>query len=131
MAWEVTKALFSAIPTTRFCRKPWKSGQLNLFGRLFPRHLQIIQEINARFLREVANHYPGDKDRLRRMSIFEEGPDPHIRMAHLAIVGQPFGQRGLRLAHGAVKEVTWFRISTIFILSGLTIRPTASRKGGG
>jgi starch phosphorylase len=58
-----------------------------MFGRLFPRHLQIIQEINARFLREVANRYPGDNDKLRNMSIFEEGPDPHIRMAYLAIVG--------------------------------------------
>jgi starch phosphorylase len=49
--------------------------------------LQIIQEINARFLREVANRYPGDTERLNRMSIFEEGNDPHIRMAYVAIIG--------------------------------------------
>ncbi len=56
-------------------------------GRLLPRHLQIIFEINARFLREVAYRYPFDPDRLRRMSIIEEGEQKYIRMAHLAIVG--------------------------------------------
>ena len=86
LAWEITKAVFGYTNHT-LLPEALERWPLNLFGRLFPRHLQIIQEINARFLREVANHYPGDNDRLRRMSIFEEGPDPHIRMAHLAIVG--------------------------------------------
>src|SRR5580658_8102173 len=85
-AWEMTKSIFGYTNHT-LLPEALERWPLNLFGRLFPRHLQIIQEINARFLREVANHYPADNDRLRRMSIFEEGPDPHIRMAHLAIVG--------------------------------------------
>ena len=54
---------------------------------LLPRHLQIIYEINARFLREAACRYPYDADRLRRMSIIEEGEPKHVRMAHMAIVG--------------------------------------------
>ena len=54
---------------------------------LLPRHLQIIYEINSRFLREVACRYPYDGDRIRRMSIIEEGDPKHVRMAHLAIVG--------------------------------------------
>ena len=54
---------------------------------LLPRHLQIIYEINARFLRDVACRYPFDGDRLRRMSVIEEGEPKHVRMAHLAIVG--------------------------------------------
>ncbi len=58
-----------------------------LFEKLLPRHLVIIQDLNARFLKNVAAKYPGDGDRLRRMSIFEESNDPHIRMAHLAILG--------------------------------------------
>jgi len=58
-----------------------------MFQRLLPRHLQIIYEINSRFLREVACRYPYDPDRLRRMSIIEEGEPKHVRMAHLAIVG--------------------------------------------
>ena len=58
-----------------------------MLERLLPRHLQIIYEINARFLREAACRYPYDADRLRRMSIIEEGEPKHVRMAHLAIVG--------------------------------------------
>ncbi len=58
-----------------------------MFERLLPRHLQIIYEINARFLRDVARRYPFDTGRLRRMSIIEEGEPKYVRMAHLAIVG--------------------------------------------
>ncbi|HTA76483.1 MAG TPA: glycogen/starch/alpha-glucan phosphorylase [bacterium] len=85
-AWEMTKAIFAYTNHT-LLPEALEKWQTSLFGRLFPRHIQIIQEINARFLREVANRYPGDTDRLRRMSIFEEGNDPHIRMAYLAIIG--------------------------------------------
>ncbi len=55
--------------------------------KLLPRHLDIIFEINARFLREVSYRFPGDTDRLRRMSIIEEGDEQQVRMAYLAIVG--------------------------------------------
>jgi starch phosphorylase len=58
-----------------------------LFERLLPRHLQIIYEINQRFLWEVQRHWPGDDERLARMSIIEEGPRRQVRMAHLATVG--------------------------------------------
>ena len=60
---------------------------VDMFERLLPRHLQIIYEINARFLRDVALRYPLDNQRLARMSIIEEGNPKHIRMAHLAIIG--------------------------------------------
>ena len=58
-----------------------------LFERLLPRHLQIIYEINQRFLREVQLRWPGDAERLERMSIIEEAPRRQVRMAHLATVG--------------------------------------------
>jgi len=58
-----------------------------LFGRLLPRLLEIIYEINGRFMVEVARKWPGDADRLRRMSIIEEGPVQQVRMAYLALVG--------------------------------------------
>jgi len=58
-----------------------------LFRRLLPRHLEIIHEINRRFLQEVHVHTKGDEAVLRRMSIIEEGPDKQVRMAHLAVVG--------------------------------------------
>jgi len=60
---------------------------VDMMDRLLPRHLQIIYEINGRFLRDVAIAYPFDTDRLARMSIVEEDGGKYIRMAHLAIVG--------------------------------------------
>jgi starch phosphorylase len=59
---------------------------LPLFARLLPRHLEIIYEINRRFLAEVAVRFPGDEARLRRMSIIGEDGDKQVRMAHLATV---------------------------------------------
>ncbi len=60
---------------------------VQLLERILPRHLQIIYEINRRFLGEVAARFPGDVDRIRRMSLVEEGPVRRVRMAHLAVVG--------------------------------------------
>jgi starch phosphorylase len=54
---------------------------------LLPRHLQIIYKINHRFLKEVTDRFPGDMQRLRRMSLVDEGGERRVRMAHLAIVG--------------------------------------------
>ena len=69
-----------------------------LFGRLLPRILEIIYEINARFLTEVAKHWPGDTARQARMSIIEEGPVQQVRMAYLAIVGS-FSVNGVAQLH--------------------------------
>lgn len=69
-----------------------------LLQNLVPRLLEIIFEINARFLREVANRWPGNLDRQRRLSIVEEGPEPTVRMAHLAIVGS-FSVNGVAALH--------------------------------
>jgi starch phosphorylase len=60
---------------------------VQMFQNLLPRLLEIIYEINARFLTRVAQRWPGDTDRLRRLSIIEEGDTPMVRMAYLAIVG--------------------------------------------
>jgi len=60
---------------------------VDMIGRVLPRHLQIIYEINQRFLDLVKVQFPGDKNRLQRMSIIEEGPVKKVRMAHLAIIG--------------------------------------------
>jgi starch phosphorylase len=60
---------------------------VSLVGHVLPRHLQLIYEINRRFLDEAAVAFPGDDAVLRKLSIIEEGHDQHVRMAHLAIVG--------------------------------------------
>jgi starch phosphorylase len=61
--------------------------QVRLFEWFLPRHLEIIYEINRRFLDEVRRRYPGDNKRVERMSLIEETPVKQVRMAHLAIVG--------------------------------------------
>ena len=71
---------------------------VHLFGRLLPRVLDIIYEINARFLKALAKKYPGDVERQRRMSIIEEGPVQQVRMAYLAIVGS-FSINGVAQLH--------------------------------
>ncbi len=60
---------------------------VDLFELLLPRHLEIIYEINRRFLDEVRQRFPGDDGRLQRMSLIQEGQRRQVRMAHLAIVG--------------------------------------------
>ena len=57
------------------------------FRQALPRHLEIIFEINRRFLDDVRRRYPGDEQRVERLSLIEEGPEDKVRMANLAIVG--------------------------------------------
>ncbi|OZA28776.1 MAG: glycogen phosphorylase [Hydrogenophilales bacterium 17-64-11] len=79
-----------------------------LFERLLPRLLEIVYEINARFLREVSVKWPGDIERRRRMSIIEEGPVRQIRMAWLAIVGS-FSVNGVAALHSRLLQEGLFR----------------------
>ncbi len=79
-----------------------------LFDQLLPRLLEIIYEINARFLSEVAARWPGDNDRLRRMSLIEEGDVPQVRMAYLAIVGS-FSVNGVAELHSQLLKEGLFR----------------------
>ena len=86
VAWDITTRTLAYTNHTLLAEalEKWPVGML---GRLLPRHLQIIEEINRRFLRDVAVQYLDAPDRLRRMSLFEEGGEKQVRMAHLAIVG--------------------------------------------
>ena len=85
-AWAVTTKTFSYTNHT-VMPEALECWPVQVFERLLPRHLQIIYEINAHFLREVSIRYPGDNDRLRRMSIIEEGEPKQVRMAYLAMAG--------------------------------------------
>ncbi|MDD4097876.1 MAG: glycogen/starch/alpha-glucan phosphorylase [Lentisphaeria bacterium] len=84
-ARQVTQSVFGYTNHT-VLPEALEKWSLKLFERLLPRHMQIIYEINGRFLREVSSRYPGDIERLRRMSIIEEGEKRRVRMAHLALV---------------------------------------------
>jgi starch phosphorylase len=85
-AWKITTASTGYTNHT-ILPEALETWPVAMFGRLLPRHLQIIYEINARFLREVSLRHPFDADILRRMSIVDEAGPKRIRMAHLAMVG--------------------------------------------
>ena len=81
---------------------------VHMFKSLLPRLLDIIHEINARFLAEVSLRWPGDLERQRRMSIIEEGDTPMVRMAYLAIVGS-FSINGVAELHSRLLKEGLFR----------------------
>lgn len=81
---------------------------VELLEKLLPRHLQIIYEINAKFLDEVKARWPDDMDRLRRMSLVEEGTEKSINMAHLSIVGS-HAVNGVAQIHSDIIKKTTFR----------------------
>ena len=85
-AWDITVRTF-AFTNHTMMPEALESWPVSLFGKLLPRHLELIYEINMRFLREVTKHYPHDLDRPARMSLIEEGPRKKIRMSHLCIMG--------------------------------------------
>ncbi len=85
-AWRITTATFGYTNHT-IMPEALERWPVSLLGRLFPRHLQIIYEINRRFLSEVARKYPHDVERIRAVSLIEEGPEQQVRMANLAVVG--------------------------------------------
>jgi starch phosphorylase len=85
-AWEITQATLGYTNHT-LLTEALEKWPVSLFEYILPRHLQIIFEINRRFLEHVASLWPGDDERLRRMSIIEEGEQKQVRVAHLAIVG--------------------------------------------
>ena len=78
---------------------------VSMMERLLPRHMQIIYEINARFMRDVATRYLVDGAHQRRMSIIEEDGEKHVRMAHLAIVGSCSVNGVAKLHSQLLKEV--------------------------
>ena len=85
-AWEITTRVFSYTNHT-LLPEALETWPVKIFEALLPRHLQLILEINRRFLLMLGHHYPGDMDILRRLSIIDESGERRIRMAHLAIIG--------------------------------------------
>jgi starch phosphorylase len=85
-AWEVTQNTFAYTNHT-LLPEALETWPISLFGRLLPRHLQIIYAINHRFLQNVRAQFPRDEARVGRMSLIDESGERFVRMAHLAIVG--------------------------------------------
>jgi glycogen phosphorylase len=102
-AWGITTKVFAYTNHT-LMPEALECWGIDLFEKLLPRHMQIIYDINAHFLKSVALRFPGDIDRLRRMSIIEEAFPKKVRMAHLAIVGSSFVNGVSKLHSDLLKE---------------------------
>lgn len=96
-AWQITTSCMAYTNHT-LLPEALERWSVRLFAILLPRVLEIIYEINTHFLAEVRQRWPGDSERVRRMSLIEEGDEPQVRMAWLAIVGS-FSVNGVAELH--------------------------------
>ncbi len=86
LAWDLTQRTLAYTNHT-LLPEALEKWPLPWFEKVFPRHLEILYEINRRFLDHVRAHFPGDEVRVERVSLIEEGSPKKVRMANLAIVG--------------------------------------------
>lgn len=106
-AWDIVVQVFAYTNHTMM-PEALECWPVTLLDRVLPRHLQIIYEINMRFLQEVANRFPGEPGRLRRMSIIDEGDPKKIRMAYLSIIGS-HSVNGVSKLHTELLETKLFK----------------------
>jgi starch phosphorylase len=85
-AWDITTKTFAYTNHT-LLSEALEKWPVELFGSVLPRHLEIVYEINRRFLDDLRLRYPGDEERVRRMSLIDETDGRYVRMANLACVG--------------------------------------------
>ena len=103
-AWRITVATMAYTNHT-LLPEALETWPLSMFQRFLPRHLEIIYEINRRFLDEVRAKFPGDEARVRRMSIIGEDGNKNVRMAHLATVGS-HAVNGVAAMHSELVKTT-------------------------
>ncbi len=106
-AWQITSHTMAYTNHT-LLPEALEKWPVSLMGELLPRLLDLIYEINARFLADVSRQFPGDGDKLQRLSLIEEGPVPQVRMAYLAIVGS-FSVNGVAALHSTLLQQGLFR----------------------
>ncbi|MFH2202729.1 MAG: glycogen/starch/alpha-glucan phosphorylase [Elusimicrobiota bacterium] len=106
-AWEITRGCFAYTNHT-LLPEALETWRIPILGKLLPRHLEIIYEINGRFLRDVADRFVGDIDRMRRMSLIDEGEPQRVRMSHLSIVGS-LSVNGVSALHSDLLTKTLFK----------------------
>jgi glycogen phosphorylase len=85
-AWSITRRTFAYTCHT-LLPEALETWPVPMFGRLLPRHLEIIYALNHFFLEDVRARHPGDDERIARMSLIQEVPERRVRMANLAVVG--------------------------------------------
>src|SRR5579864_5433219 len=85
-AWNITQKTLAYTNHT-LLPEALEKWPVSWLEDMLPRQLEIIYEINRRFLSDVRRRFPGDEERVRRISLVEEGSGKKIRMAHVAVVG--------------------------------------------
>lgn len=105
-AWRLVVKIFAYTNHT-LMPEALETWSVDLFGRLLPRHLEIIYKINHEFLQMVNHHFPGDVELLKRVSIIDEDHGRRVRMAHLAIVGS-HTVNGVAALHSELLKTTLF-----------------------
>jgi starch phosphorylase len=106
-AWDITRNTMAYTNHT-LLPEALEMWPVSMFRRLLPRLLDIIYEINARFIAEINQRWPGDTVRMERMSLIQEGHEPMIRMAYLAIVGS-YSVNGVAELHSRLLQEGLFR----------------------
>lgn len=106
-AWDITTHTMAYTNHT-LLPEALERWPVEMFRSLLPRLMEIIYEVNARFIAEVSRRWPGDDHRLARMSLIEEGNNPMIRMAYLALVGS-FSVNGVAELHSRLLREGLFR----------------------
>ncbi len=106
-AWSITRRTFAYTNHT-LLPEALESWSLDLFRRILPRHLEIINQINEQFLDDVRIRFLGDEARIARMSLIDESNGKRVRMAHLACVGS-FAVNGVAAMHSELLKNTVLR----------------------
>jgi starch phosphorylase len=106
-AWNITRHTFAYTNHT-LLPEALERWPVPLFQSVLPRHLEIVYEINARFLDEVHRRYPADHERSKRLSIIDESPPRFVRMAHLACIGS-YAINGVAELHSRLLKETVLR----------------------
>jgi starch phosphorylase len=106
-AWDITQRTMAYTNHT-LLPEALEEWPVDMFRRLLPRLLDIIYEINARFLSEVSNRWPGDTERISRMSLIHDNGAPSVRMAYLAIVAS-YSVNGVAELHSNLLQNGLFR----------------------
>ena len=106
-AWDLTRRSTGYTNHT-ILQEALEKWPVPMMERLLPRHLQIIYEINGRFLQEISSLYPGDIAKLQRMSLIDENGERYVRMANLCVVGTS-SVNGVAELHTEILKSTLFK----------------------
>jgi len=106
-AWNITTQVFAYTNHT-LMPEALEKWSVSFFEELLPRHIQIIYEINAKFLASVWSKWPGENDRVARMSIIQEGHEKMVRMGYLSVIGS-HSVNGVAALHSELLKIHLFR----------------------